>query len=85
MGRWEANWHGDVARAENSLFASGRTDALSGVFGLDRPLSSGARLHVSYETIHQVSKGTQPILANFDRNRVTIGIDYQLKAISLGR
>ena len=85
MGRWEAHWHGDVARADTSQFASGKTDALSGVFGLDRPLSSGATLHVSYETMHQLSRGTLPILANFDRNQVTIGIDYQLKAIPLGR
>jgi hypothetical protein len=87
MGRWEANWHGDAARAETSLFqfASGRTDAVIGVFGLDRPLSSGAMLHVSYQTMHQLSRGTLPILANFDRNQVMIGIDYQLKAIPLGR
>jgi hypothetical protein len=85
MGRWDAHWHGDVARADTSQFASGRTDAVSGVFGLDRPLSSGATLHVSYETMHQLSRGTLPILANFDRDQVTIGIDYQFKAIPLGR
>jgi hypothetical protein len=85
MGRWDAHWHGDVARADTSQFASGKTDALSGVFGLDRPLLSGATLHVSYETTHQLSRGTLPILANFDRNQVTISIDYQLRAIPLGR
>jgi hypothetical protein len=58
---------------------------LTGVFGLERPLSSGATLHVTYETMHQLSKGTLPISADFDRNRVTIGVDYRLKAIPLGR
>jgi hypothetical protein len=85
MGRWEANWHGDIARAEGSQFASERTDALSGVFGLNRPLSSGAMLRVSYETVHQLSRGTLAIWENFDRNQVTISIDYKLKAIPLGR
>jgi len=86
VGHWEANLQGGAARADTSLlqFASGRTDALFGVFALERPLSSGATLHVSYETRHQLSKGTMPISASFDRNLVTIGIDYRLKAIPLG-
>jgi len=87
VGRWEANLQGGAARADTSLlqFASGRTDALSGIFGLDRPLSRGSVFRIAYGTTHQLSKGTLPISANFDRNRVTIGIDYQLKAIPLGR
>ena len=87
VGHWEANCQGGAARADTSLlqFASGRTDALTGVFGLDRPLSRGSVFRISYETAHQLSKGALPISANFDRNRVTMGIDYQLKAISLGR
>jgi hypothetical protein len=58
---------------------------LSGIFGLDRPLSRGSVFRIAYGTTHQLSKGTLPISANFDRNQVTIGIDYQLKAIPLGR
>ena len=87
VGRWEANWQVGAARADTSLleFASGRTDALTGLFGLYRPLSRGSVLHISYETTHQLSKGDLPISANFDRDRVTIGIDYRLKAIPLGR
>ena len=87
VGRWEANWQGGVARADTSLFqfASGRTDAVTGVFGLNRPLSRGSVFRISYDTTHQLSKGTLPISANFDRNRVTASIDYQLKAIPLGR
>jgi hypothetical protein len=40
---------------------------------------------ISYDTTHQLSKGNLLISAPFDRNRVTVGIDFQLKAISLGR
>jgi hypothetical protein len=87
VGRWEANLQGGAARADTSLlqFTSARTDALTGAFGLDRPLSRGSVFHISYDTAHQLSKGTLPISSNFDRNRVTIGIDYRLKAIPLGR
>jgi hypothetical protein len=41
--------------------------------------------HISYDTFHQLSKGTLPVSANFDRNQVTIGFDCRLKAISLAR
>ena len=87
VGRWEANLQGGAARADTSLlqFASGRTDALTGAFGLDRPLSRGSVFRISYNTTHQLSKGTMPISASFDRNLVTIGIDYRLKAIPLGQ
>jgi hypothetical protein len=87
VGRWEANLQGGAARADTSLlqFTSGRTDALTGAFSLDRPLLRGSVFHISYDTTHQLSKGTLPISADFDRNRVTIGVDYRLKAIALGR
>jgi hypothetical protein len=87
VGRWEANLQGGAARADTSLLklTSARTDALTGAFGLDRPLLRGSVFHVSYDTTHQLSKGTLPISANFDRNQVTVGIDYRLKAIALGR
>jgi len=87
VGRWEVNWQGGATRADASLFqsTSRRTDGVIGDFGLDRPLSRGSVFHISYETSHQSSKGNLLISAPFDRNRVTVGIDYQLKAISLGR
>jgi hypothetical protein len=87
VGRWEANVHIGAERADAALFqfASGRTNALIGGFGLVRPLWGGATFHASYETAHELSTGTLPSLANFDRNRVTIGVDYRFKAISLGR
>jgi hypothetical protein len=86
VGRWEANWQGGAARADTSLlqFAIGRTDAVNGVFAIDRRLGRGSVFRISYETTHQLSKGALPISGTFDRNQVTIGIDYQLKAIPLG-
>jgi hypothetical protein len=87
VGRWEAAMHGGAARADASLsqFAHGRTDSLTGGIDFSRPLRGGSVFRISYETIHQLSKGALPISADFDRNQVTIGFDYQLKAISLGR
>ena len=76
-----------AARADTSLFqlASGTTNALIAGVRLDRPLAGGATLHASYETAHEKSSGALPFLADFDRNRVAIGVDYRFKAIPLGR
>jgi hypothetical protein len=86
-GRWEATVHIGAARADASLFqlASGTANALIGGVRLDRPLSGGATLRASYETAHGTNGGALPFLANFDRNRVTIGVDYRFKAVPLGR
>jgi hypothetical protein len=87
FGRWQAAVHVGAARANTSLLqlSSGTTDALLAGIDLARPLSGGATLHASYEAAHETSSGVLPYLANFDRNRVTIGIDYRFKAIPLGR
>jgi hypothetical protein len=87
VGHWEASLQGGAARADSSLFqlANGRTDALIGGIAFSRSLSRGSVFHISYDTTHELSKGTLPISATFDRNQVTIGIDYPLKAIPLGR
>ncbi|MGO8791853.1 MAG: hypothetical protein ACLQVL_31320 [Terriglobia bacterium] len=87
VGRWEADLSGGATQGEVSLLPSsyGKLDAVTGGIQFIRPLRGNSRLYISYDTIHQLSKGTLPILADFDRNQVTIGIDYQLKAIPLGR
>ena len=87
VGRWEANWHGGAARADASLFklAHGWTDALTGGIDISRPVRGDSVFHLSYETTHELSKGALPIAADFDRNQVTIGFDYRLKTLSLGR
>jgi hypothetical protein len=87
VGRWEANLRGGGTRADASLFklANGSTDALTGGIDISRPVRGGSVFHLSYETTHELSKGTLPIAADFDRNQVTIGFDYRLKTLSLGR
>jgi hypothetical protein len=93
-GRWEASWQGGVARADTSLLLcdcegirgfSGQFEALFGQVALERPLSRDATLRVSYESMHQLSRGSLPISGTFDRNLVMIGMAYRLKAIPLGR
>jgi len=86
VGQWQGSVHIDAARANTSLFqlASGTTDALIGVCGFYRPLGNAATLHATYETVHQLSKGVL-LFPSFDRNRITIGVDYRFRSIPLGR
>jgi len=87
VGRWEGSWYGGAIRADSSLFqlASGKTDGVMSGVSLSRPVARGSVFRVSYDTVHQLSKGTLPISATFDRNQVSVGFDYRLKAIDLGR
>jgi hypothetical protein len=87
VGHWEADLHGGAAREDPTLFqfANGRIDGLTGGIDISRPISHGSVFHISYDTWHQLSKGTLPISATFDRNQVSAGIDYQFKAFRLGR
>ncbi len=87
IGRWEGNLNVGVYREDASLFqnANGATNSLTAGVDLSRPIREGSRLHISYNTIHQVSNGIVPGFSNFDRNQVTIGIDFRVKAISLGQ
>jgi hypothetical protein len=87
VGRWEAGCMGGAARTDAALFqfANARTDALIGDINISRPFSHGSVFHISYNTTHQLSKGTRPTFANLDRNQVSVGFDYQLKAIPIGR
>jgi hypothetical protein len=87
VGRWETDLHGGAARSDASLFqnVNGKTDTLMGGIDFSRPLGGGAVFHVSYDTTHQLSKGSLPVSASLDRNQVTIGFDYQFKPLPLGR
>jgi hypothetical protein len=87
VGHWEVDCRGGAARADTSLFhlANGRTDVLTGRINISRPFSHGSVFHISYDSTHQLSKGTLPISADLDRNQVAAGIDYQFKAFSLAR
>jgi hypothetical protein len=87
VGNWEADVHFGVADQDASLFklANGKTEGLFGGVSISRPLSHGSVFHVSYDSMHQLSKGSLPIVSNFDRNLISVGIDYRFKALPLGR
>jgi hypothetical protein len=87
IGRWEADWSLNAARFENPLYkgAGGKTSGLTGAIGINRPLLHGSVFHISYSTWHQLSKGNLPISYNLDRSLIAMGVDYQLKALPLGR
>ena len=87
MGHWETDLHGGASRSDASLFqnVNGKIDTLVGGIVFSRPLGGGAVFHASYDTIHQLSKGTLPVSASLDRNQVAIGFDYQFKPLPLGR
>jgi hypothetical protein len=87
VGHWEADLRGGGGKVDTSLLklSNESTDALTGAIEFRRLLRGGSVLRISYDTTHQLSKGNLPISSNFDRNEVTIGFDYRLKAISLGR
>ena len=86
-GKWEASLHGGGGEADASLFqlANGKTEALLGGIDFSRPVRGGSLLHISYDTTHQVSKGTLPISSDYDRNQVSIGFDFGVKALPWGR
>jgi hypothetical protein len=87
IGRWEADWSLNAARFENPLYkgAYGKTEGLSGGIGVNRPLLHGSVFHISYSTWHQLNTGYLPISYKLDRSLIAMGVDYQFKALPLGR
>jgi hypothetical protein len=87
VGRWEAALQAGAARIDTSLFqlANDKTDALNGGIAINRPVLRGSVFHISYFTWHQTSSGNLPNPYNLGRNQVAAGIDYQFKALPLGR
>jgi len=87
IGRWEADFHAGAAQQDASLFklGNGRTDGLVGGINISRPVLHGSMFHIAYDSMHELSRGNLPIFANFDRNQIAVGIDYQFKALPLGR
>jgi hypothetical protein len=87
VGRWEAALQGGAARIDTSLFqlSNEKTDALSGGININRPVVRGSVFHVSYFTWHQKSSGNLPNPYNLGRDQVAVSIDYQFKALPLGR
>lgn len=87
VGRWEARLQVGAARTDALLgeYSGAKLDSLQGNLIVQRPLFQGLTMRLGYEAEHQLSKGSIPLGATFDRNRVTCSIDYQLKAIQFGR
>jgi hypothetical protein len=86
VGLWEASLRAGATRVDTSLLQLGSGTAESLMAGVDlvRPFSNGTKFHVSYQSIHQLTSGTVPFAARYDRDVVTVGIDFRLKAIPLG-
>jgi hypothetical protein len=84
---WEIDCHAGAGKQDASLFklANGTTEGLSGGIRISRLFSAYSEFYISYDTWHQLSKGTLPIFSHFDRNIVQAGVNYQLKALHLGR
>jgi hypothetical protein len=87
VGRWQVTLQGGVARIDTSLYklTNEKTDAFNGGISINRPVLRGSLFHVSYFTWHQTSSGNLPNPFNLGRNQVAVGIDYQFKALPLGR
>lgn len=86
VGLWEANLRGGTTRINTSLLQLGNGAAESILGGVDlvRPFSNGTTFYVSYQSNHQTTSGTVPFATNYDRDFVTVGVDFRLKAIPLG-
>ena len=87
VGKWEADWHLDAVEEDASLFklVNGKTKGVFTGINITRPLAHGSQFHFSYDSMHELTKGSLPIFSNFDRNMFSVGIDYQIKTLPLGR
>jgi hypothetical protein len=87
VGHWEAGLHGGVGRERSltSQVANYKTDFLMGGVDFSRPLRNGSVFRISYDTMHELYKGTLPVFYGFDTNQVSIGFDFRLKTIPLAR
>jgi len=87
VGRWDAAVNCGAAQVDTSLIqlANEKTDSLIGGIDLSLPLRGASVFHISYSTIHQLSKGSLAAFPNSDRNQVTIGFDYGIKSVPLGQ
>jgi hypothetical protein len=87
VGRWEADLHGGAERGDTQLsqVANEKTNVVIGGLDFRRPILNGSILHISYATMHELNKGTFQVFQGFDRNQVSIGVDFRVKAFSLGQ
>ncbi|HEX7730024.1 MAG TPA: hypothetical protein VF392_13405 [Terracidiphilus sp.] len=86
-GRWDATIN--FLAAKNEAFAgqsnSLNLNAQTASVGVEHLFTQSLRAQARYDFIHQTNSNSAPINAEFDRNRVAVGIYYQWTAISQRR
>jgi len=87
VGRWEADLHGGADRGDTqfSQVTNEKIDAIIGGIDFRRPVLNGSVMHISYSSMHESYQGTIAGFRGFDRNQVSIGIDFRVKAAALGQ
>lgn len=87
VGRWEAGLHGGADRAttQYSQFTNENIENIIGGINFSRPVLNGSTVHISYSTMHESYQGTIAGFRGFDRNQLSIGIDFRVKAVALGQ
>lgn len=86
FGQWNAAFNISAARNNWIAPAANAYDltAYTGSLRLTHRLSRDFTFTSNYEYIHQGSSGSLPVGGDFQRNRITAGITWQLRAIPLG-
>jgi hypothetical protein len=87
MRRWEAVWGLSATRLDalGARFAHSRLSNQTASFALEHSLARSLRARLAYNAIRQRHSGPALLFADFDANRVSFGLYYQLKKIPLGR
>lgn len=84
---WHANWNLGVANSKvlDSGIWSGEIQSRNSGIALEHSLTENLTARLRYNFVHQRSAGSMALANALDRNRVSFGISWQLRAIALGR
>jgi hypothetical protein len=88
VGLWQTGLRGGVGQVHDLVSQQGadyKTDYLQIGIDFSRPIRNRSDFHISYNTMHEMYQGALPGFNGFDRNQVTVGVDFQLKQIPLGQ
>ncbi len=85
--RWDAIWDLNAARSDalGFQFTGSSIRSQSAAFALEHSLTERLTARLGYNFIRQRTSGPVPFLTDFDRNRVSFGVFYQVRRIPLGR
>lgn len=85
--RWYATLNGNFAytSALGSQLLDSHVASSSSGLALERTLTENLSARLAYNFIHQRHGGATPLLADVDRNRVSLGVFYRLSKLALGR